>query len=170
MITGSRNHGQLTLGSGWSAHTFPPRFRNLGSRAKNKAGHWKEHMSGPPRLGPFFPGTQCSATPQSKRHGRNEVRKIKNRDRVIAEGKERKLNHATVEATAEGKTMGQHAGEARFPLSTSTARGKGGKPFPSSVAGLGTLLSSPAGLPQINIRAEGTDLLLSKISKLCTRV
>lgn len=86
-------------------------------------------------------------------------------------GKERKLNHATLEATAKGKTKGRNAGEARFPPPTSTGGGKGGElRFPSSVAGLGTRPRSPAELPQINIRAEETDLLLSKISKLCTRV
>lgn len=59
--------------------------------------------------------------------------------------------------------------EAKFPLPISVGWGEGGKlRFPSNVAGLGTHSGSPAELPQINIpRGEGTDLLLSKISKLC---
>lgn len=126
--------------------------------------------SGPPRLGPFFPRTQCSATPSSKRHGQNEVRKLKTVT-VIVEGKERKVNHAALEAAAKGKTMGQNAGEARFPLSTTIEREDGRKSQISQQCGRSWQPPQfPAELPQINIRAEGTDLLLSKISKLCTRV
>lgn len=78
----------------------------------------------------------------------------KNCDRIVVEGKHEKLN-CTPKANAKGKTEGQNAREATFPLSTSTEKGEGreiqvsqqcGRPWHS--------LRSPAEPPQINIQSR----------------
>lgn len=70
-----------------------------------------------------------------------------------------------------GKPWARMPGEARFPLSTTMERGDGRQSQISQQCGRSWQPPQfPAELPQINIRAEGTDLLLSKISKLYARV
>lgn len=165
MITESRNHGQLTPGSGQSTHTSPPWFRNLGSRAKNK-GHWKDQGVWTPKIGSFLSQNAVFSHLIIKETQVKWSQKNKKpwQGNSWGEGKKAESCHTG------GERPGPKCWGGQISSINIHERGKGGKPFPSSVAGLGTRLGSPAGLSQINIRAEGTDLLLSKISKLCTRV
>lgn len=170
MTTESRNHGQLTPGSGQSTHTSSPRFRNLGSRARNKAGHWKEQGVWTPKTGSFLSRNAMFSHPIVKETQVKWSQKNKIPWQSNSWGAGKKAESCHTGSDCGGESHGPKCWGGQISSINIHERGKGGKPFPSSVAGLGTRLRSPAGLPQINIRAEGTDLLLSKISKLRTRV
>lgn len=85
------------------------------------------------------------------------------------EGEKKKPNCATVGTFTEEKAVSP---KASFPPSTATEKGE--KDWKLKISqqngGLRVCLISSAEFPQINIHRQGTDLLLSKMSKLCTRV
>lgn len=69
-------------------------------------------------------------------------------------GKGKKAESCHIGSYCKGENHRPKCRGGQFPLSVSIERGKGGKRrFPSSVAGLGTRLSSPAELPQINMQS-----------------
>lgn len=98
--------------------------------------------------------------------------------------RQKSKSHSSVEIEREGKTEAKlcysrniYRGESCDPrshLSSLHSHGEGGKggetqDFPAEWRSQRRLFSS-AEFPQINIHRQGTNLLLSKISKLCTGV
>lgn len=113
-------------------------------------------MCGPPRV----PGTQVQQRQKSKSHSSVEIER---------EGKTEAKLCATAGAFTEEKVV---IPEASFLPSTATEKGEreGKLKISQQNGGLSVRLISSTEFPQINIHRQGTNLLLSKISKLCTGV
>ena len=109
---------ETTASSHWAGAVHPhlfPVIQEFREQSQEQSRTLKRACSKHPQDWPFSCGTQSMFShPLVTKTQGQWSQKTKKRFRVVVEGKERKLNHVTLEATAKGKTMGQNAGEANF--------------------------------------------------------